>query len=82
MKGIDLKKIIFMDYLIKHRMTGNPKTFAKKLEISRSTFFEYLNYLRNELSLDIKYDKYQPSYYYDGNDLSSWFKTNTSIFSI
>jgi len=39
MKHIDLKKIIRMDSIIQRRNTGSPTEFAKKLEISRSTFF-------------------------------------------
>ncbi len=81
MKHINLKKVIYMDYLIKHESTGSPEEFAKKLEISRSTLFEYLNYMREELMLAIIYDKYRSSYYYQGKDLVSLFNTLTPTFA-
>lgn len=71
MKHINLKKIIRMDSMIQHRITGSPEVFAEKLEVSRSTFFEYLAYMRNELMLDIQYNRYKETYYYDGNNLCS-----------
>ncbi|WP_237040013.1 helix-turn-helix domain-containing protein [Phocaeicola faecalis] len=71
MKYVDIRKIIRMDFLIQHRSTGSPAEFAQKLEVSRSTFFEYLAYMREELMLDIQYNKYKETYYYDGKDLCS-----------
>ncbi|MCC8142599.1 MAG: hypothetical protein LIO97_00785, partial [Tannerellaceae bacterium] len=49
--------------------TGNPEEFAKRLKFSRSTFFKYLAYLREDLELDIKYSLYKQSYYYAGKGL-------------
>lgn len=77
MKYIDLKKIIYMDYLIKHKSTGTPEQFAKKLNISRSTYFDYLFYMRGELTLDICYDRSNSTYYYEGDDLSALFSKIT-----
>ncbi len=71
MKRIDLKKVLRMDFMIQHRCTGTPEEFARKLDLSRSTFFEYLAYFRYELGTDILYDKYQSTYHYNGATLYS-----------
>lgn len=71
MKYIDLHKLLHMDSLIQRHCTGSPERFAKRIELSRSTFFEYLGYMRNELDLSIKYNEYNQTYYYDGKDLCS-----------
>ena len=40
MKRVDLKKILYMDFLIRHKCTGTSKEFAAKMDMSRSTLFE------------------------------------------
>ena len=57
MKRIDLKKVLHMNFLIQHRCTGNAVEFARKLDLSRSSLFNYLGYMRNELGIDILDDK-------------------------
>lgn len=42
MKRVDLKKILYMDFLIRHKCTGTSKEFAAKMDMSRSTLFEYI----------------------------------------
>lgn len=69
MVRIDLKKILHMDFLIQHKCTGIPTEFAAKLDLSRSTLFEYIAYMRNELEVCIAYDPYSRNYYYNGNNL-------------
>lgn len=71
MKYVDLKKLLYMDSLIQRESTGTPERFARKLELSRATFFEYLAYLRNELMLDIQYNSYQETYFYEEETLCS-----------
>lgn len=51
MKHIDLRKKLYMDSLIQRKATGSPEYFARKLDLSRSAFFEYLAYMRYELML-------------------------------
>lgn len=68
MKNVDLQKIIYMNTLIANQRTGTPKQFAKKLDLSRSSLFEYLTFLRKDLLLDIFYNCYKQSYYYGEND--------------
>ena len=36
---------------------------------------KYLNYFRYDLKVDISYDKYRQTYYYDGEDLFSVLET-------
>ncbi|WP_297905751.1 hypothetical protein [uncultured Parabacteroides sp.] len=62
-----------MDLLIQKERTGSPERFAKKVELSRSTFFEYISYLRNELMLQINYDEYRETYYYEGDSIMDVF---------
>lgn len=77
MKRIDLKVILRMDFMIQHRCTGTPEEFASKLDMSRSTFFEHLAYMRYDLDISIPYDRYQRTYYYEDKSLyaSLGFKT-------
>lgn len=60
-----------MDSLIQRKCTGSPERFAQKVELSRSAFFEYLAYMRNELMLEIMYNNYNETYYYESDDLCS-----------
>ena len=57
-----------MDHLIRIKKTGNPTAFAQKLEIGRSTLFEYLDIMR-ALGARISYDKYRQTYYYENNGM-------------
>lgn len=57
---VDLKKIFYMDYLIHIRKTGTAAEFATKVGVARSTFFEYMDYMRNELNIVILYDRSLP----------------------
>lgn len=72
MRRVDLKKFIYMNFLIQHKCTGTPEEFARKLETSRSTLFEYLDYIRKELEVNVIYSKYDQTYYYENvKDLPS-----------
>lgn len=51
--------------------TGTPEDFAEKVGLSKSQLGKYLNYFRYDLKVDISYDKYRQTYYYDGEDLFS-----------
>ncbi|WP_085536248.1 S46 family peptidase [Massilibacteroides vaginae] len=44
---------------------------TKKVELSRSTLFEYIAYLRNDLMLKICYDEYRKTYYYEDENVTS-----------
>lgn len=69
MTHIDLQKIIHIDHLIHIRCTGTPAEFARKVGLSRSTLFEYIAYMRDELQVCIAYNRCDTTYYYEGADL-------------
>ena len=53
-----------IDYLIAKKSTGSPSEFAKKLDISESTLYEYLNELKVK-GAPILYNKYKATYFYE-----------------
>jgi hypothetical protein len=53
-----------MDFLITRGCTGNADEFAKRLNISRSTFFEYKACLRDDFSAEIEYFPLSNTYRY------------------
>lgn len=70
-----IKKIEFLDSLIRRKATGNQSEFAKKARMSRSTLNEYLNEMK-QLNFPIKFDRSINSYYYehDGRLVKSFFE--------
>lgn len=58
-----LQKLERIDTLIRLENTGSPNEFAKKLDISRSTLYQYLNVLKF-FGADIKYCKCSESFIY------------------
>ncbi len=63
-------KLRRIDSLIVRRSTGTPLEFAEKLEIKRSTLFQYLQEIR-EMGVDIRYSPIHRSYYYaDGKRIT------------
>jgi len=65
MKLVDLAKISRLDALIRRKATGDPKELADKLEISRSSLFELISYLKEEMRAPIIYNRNRPSYVYE-----------------
>ncbi|MBS3769878.1 MAG: hypothetical protein V5A47_03910 [Bacteroidales bacterium] len=64
MKALEiLERYQKIDRLIKRRNTGNPQTFARKLGISKSQLFNYLEELRVR-GAEISYNKTLESYIY------------------
>lgn len=53
-----------IDSLIRKRATGSPEQMARRLGISRSTWFNYLNVLKDDLGFPIEYDRLAQTYYY------------------
>ena len=50
MKRVDLKKILYMDFLIRHKCTGTSRICSKDGYVT-STLFEYIAYMRDELEV-------------------------------
>jgi transcriptional regulator with XRE-family HTH domain len=74
-----IKKIEYLDNLIRRKATGNQQQFAKKVGMSRSTLNSYLNEMKL-LKFPIKYDRKINSYYYqhDGKFVTSFFQESLS----
>jgi hypothetical protein len=53
MKLVDLKILIRIDELISQENTGTPKELAEKLNLSKTSFYGYLNYLKYDLGLEV-----------------------------
>lgn len=58
-----IKRLQFIDHLIKKKATGDLVTFAKKNNLSKSALSEILNEMK-EMGFPIKYDRTRKSYYY------------------
>jgi hypothetical protein len=56
-----------IDWLVRTKATGNSAEFAEKLGISTRTLFNYLNYMKIQMSAPIEYSKEHQSYIYNGN---------------
>ncbi len=61
-----LLKLHFVDSLISKKATGNQKTLANKLQISRSGLNKFLNEMR-EVGFPIGYSHKRQTYYYKKN---------------
>jgi len=61
---VDLEKLDRLDNLIRRKATGCPDELAVRLEMSRSTLFEFISFLRDVMNAPIKYNQYLLSYEY------------------
>jgi predicted DNA-binding transcriptional regulator YafY len=61
-----MRRIEFVNYLIKKKATGNLDNLAKKNNISKRAMTDFLNQLR-DMGADIKYDRIRRTYYYAKN---------------
>ena len=61
---IDLVKLDRLDHLIRHAATGTPEELAERIEMSRSSLFELITYLREDMGAPIIYISSRPSYMY------------------
>jgi len=74
---MDLTKIERMDLLIRTQSTGRPNEFAEKMGISPRSLFNYLSFMKDQLSAPIKYSNEMQSYYYEekGSIKMGWFSS-------
>jgi len=63
-KYVDLHLIHTLDQQIHQRSTGPPEVFAQKLNIVRSSLFDTIQYLRDEMQAPILYNSSKQSYEY------------------
>ena len=59
-----LKRMEFIDFLIRRKATGNLKTFAGKNRLSKNGLLQVLKEMK-EISFPIKYSRSMQSYYYE-----------------
>ena len=59
-----LNKVAQLDQLIRQGRTGNYQKTADHLEISKSSLYELIDYMRYELGAPIEYDTCRQSYVY------------------
>jgi len=59
----DKERIEYFDYLVRYRMTGTPVQCAKKLKLSRSRFYEFLEDLRL-MNIPVAYNPEKKHYEY------------------
>ena len=64
-KIADLKRLDRLDNLIRLRATGNAVELAQKLEMSKSSLYELLAFLRDEMGAPITYSNLRQSYVYE-----------------
>jgi len=62
---IDLVLLDRLDRLIRRKATGVPEYLAERLGISRSSLFEVIKYLKDEMDAPIIYDRGRLSYTYE-----------------
>ncbi|TRX60630.1 hypothetical protein FNH22_06180 [Fulvivirga sp. M361] len=56
-----------IDQLIRMKATGQPNELARKLSVSPSTVYEYMDVMKNVLAAPVRYCKVRRSYVYDKN---------------
>ena len=64
-KIVDLNLVIKIDGSIRRKTTGRPQAFAKKLKIARTTLFETIAYLKEEMRAPIVYNEKEKTYEYE-----------------
>jgi predicted DNA-binding transcriptional regulator YafY len=57
-------RLVNLDRLIQRKATGTPKDLAEKLNVSESTIFRLLKFMRQDMGLQVDYSYQQRSYIY------------------
>lgn len=75
-----LRRIKFIDQLIRIKGTGTAEKLAQRLGVSRATVYVYLNIMK-ENGAPIKFCKFRQSYFYDeeGSFAIRFLKKNEEI---
>ena len=64
MPSYNFARLEQLDNLIRLKATGDPKTLARKLNISLRAVYDYINVLKS-LGAPINYNRHKGTYYYD-----------------
>lgn len=63
MPNYNFSRLEYLDVLIQRGATGDPKTLARKLNISLRATYDYINMLKS-LGASINYNRHKGTYYY------------------
>ena len=77
-----INRLKYIDFMIKHKSTGNLEVFAKKNGLKKSAMCEVIAEMR-ELGFPIKYCKVRNSYYYyeNGKLVNEFFQREFKVLS-
>jgi hypothetical protein len=77
---IDLNRVSTIDFLIRHKSTGCPDLFAKRLSISKRTLHFTLSHMKDIFNAPIEYDRHKKTYFYaeEGYVIISFKRTKLS----
>jgi len=78
-----VRRLRYIDYLIKRKATGNLDTFSAKNGLSKRAMTDILNEMK-ELGFPIKFDRKRNTYFYDeaGEMVQNLFVKNGQILSV
>jgi len=78
-----VKRLKYIDYMIKRKTTGDLEHFAKKNGLSKRAMTDVLSEMK-ELGFPIKYDRVRHTYYYDeaGEMVKNLFIKDGQILSM
>jgi len=78
-----IKRLKFVDFMIKRKATGDLERFANKNGLSKRAMSDVLSEMK-ELGFPIKYDRHRNTYYYDeaGEMVKNLFIKDGQILSI
>jgi hypothetical protein len=62
---VDLVKLERLDGLIRRHATGSPGELAERLGMSRSSLFELIAFLRDDMRAPVRYSQHFNSYVYE-----------------
>lgn len=61
---MNIKNIQLLIELIEQKNTGNPAEIAKKLGVSERMVYKYLDILKSDFDVPIKYSRVQNTYFF------------------
>jgi hypothetical protein len=63
MEAINVRRVEYLDTLIRTKASGTPSVLAKKLKISERSLYYHLKFIK-ELGAPVRYCKLRNCYYY------------------
>ncbi len=77
-----IKRLQYMDYMIRRKATGDLAQFASKNRLSKRSMTDIICEMK-ELGFPIRYDRYRRTYFYDeaGAMVKHLFSKNTQLLT-